>query len=354
MSDDGTRRANLYEGRERPIFDPFVRNDQEPKMNPNWPFREGLLKMYSKPKHLKQLCAMVEENVQNVSKLGQFCASLIITYENKHINFASTFRVGSNFWCTARRNTLPEDLTESPVKTLHLLLSEDIPEVGDYPSFDLLADDPLYSGKLVECDFVVPDNRFRGVYDVDDVDLRSGLARADKSDFVFLESESDNLTGALLPYSEELKSMDQVGVLGYNLPVIESTLERMFGDQHVRFSTISSLFNRFNKKSLSPGNILDGVSDRIFPHSCSTLHGASGSAVVSLSQVGFFCGIHIGGWSKSQVENNNYNMACSVNHPAFVLEYVKNVLPLLDDKERSQIAPYLKKHEDLINLYKLA
>ncbi|KAL0484366.1 hypothetical protein AKO1_005069 [Acrasis kona] len=303
--------------------------------------------MFSKPKHLKQLCAMVEQNIQSVSKLGQFCASLIITYENGHMNFASVFRIGSNFWCTARHNTLPEDLTESPVKTLHLLLSEDIPGVGD-------SNDPDYSGKLVECDILVPDNRFHGVYDLDDVDPRSGLDRADKSDFVFLLSESDNLTGALLPYSDELKSMDQVGVLGYNLPVVESILERMFGDEHVRLSTIVNLFNRFNKKSLSPGNILDGVSDRIFPHSCSTLHGASGSPVVSLSQVGFFCGIHIGGWSKSQVENNNYNMACSVNHPAFVLEYVKNVLPLLDDKERSQIAPYLKKHEDLINHYKLA
>ncbi|KAL0476762.1 hypothetical protein AKO1_002784 [Acrasis kona] len=345
-----TEYEHLYDGRERPIFNPFSASGF-PKFNPNWIFRDNELKLYSKPKHMRNLIKTVGGNILKANELGKSSACLVIVYENEHINFASCFRIGPSIWCTAMHNLLPEDLTNSEVNELYLLLSEEIPGLGDHGSIRELKADSSYKDMIIECAAIPVDPKFFELY-ADDVDIKSGMNRDNRNDFALLRSEKDDgLEGFLLP--ADFNVMDQVGVLGYNLPVFESTLQRMFGDEAVLLSSITSLFNRYNKRSLSPGNVLEGVSNRIFPHSCSTVQGASGSAVVSLEHIGFFNGVHIGGWTKAQLVDNNYNVAISVNHPVFVVEYAKNVLPLISDDLKTLINTFLSKHADLIAKYNL-
>jgi hypothetical protein len=338
---------------ERPIVNPYRSKSQ---LNPNWKWnRNGdKLSISQKPKGLKQVVAFTEENIEKLSKLESKFGSLIIKYENGHYKFASAFRVGPKKWATAGHSLDYEQSTRSIVDKLYITLEHELPYSGHYVELDDYLDEHQYFA-CTKIAYTSASTDERVIEDKDPLRMDK-KAWTDKSDFLFLHVPDDDSEDFLLPHSVPVDKEEYICLLGYHLPVEQSWIEDHFGRDEYTVSKLRDTFHGFNKKSMSPGHIMSHSKERLLAHSSSSLPGSAGSAVVLLKHPDYFTAVHIGAWERERNNdqefmldvNNNYNLAVSIHHPAFVIEYFKHIYSILPETAQKLVKPYLDLHSNLL------
>jgi hypothetical protein len=299
----------------------------------------------AKPEALEELVTVAEENYQELSALHTKFVALLIVYANKNHTFASAFRIGPSIFATAAHNFLPDDKTGSNIEELHIVYDFMLPFARD--SLDAIFDEVTFAPcKRIEYSELT--HSFRTTSDIDPKTWE------DKCDFAFVHVSNDTSNDIVYPYAEEFGNKEFVGITGYHRPITQSYLNEIF-DHEVTTDSMMHTFHGYNRKSFSPGHILDPISHEncrkqsLIPHSCSALPGSAGSMISVLKDVNYFCGIHVGGWKNENEEKHNYNLAVSVNHPAFVIEYALSVFPTLSTEQKEYARPFLSKHAELLN-----
>jgi len=124
-------------------------------------------------------------------------------------------------------------------------------------------------------------------------------------------------------------------------------------------------FHEYKYTVLSLGNALpskDGIkishdSYPLLAVTNSSVICCSGSPYFHLDNPQFVLAQHLGSGVEPKnetihpVHQPNYNLALSVNHPEWVLNYAKYVLPDLPVSDHKIIIPYLQKHRPLIERF---
>lgn len=112
-----------------------------------------------------------------------------------------------------------------------------------------------------------------------------------------------------------------------------------------------------DRMSISVGDVI-GANEYLLKFRASTTCGGSGGPVASFDEPLKLYGLHIPGNFDDRLTSSaesNFNIATSVNHPLWVLNYVKDVLPILShvrswpsDYMLGALMEYLNHHEKLI------
>ncbi|KAL0478950.1 lysophospholipase [Acrasis kona] len=323
---------------ERPVYNPY-----SPKrtLNPNWKWKNDKLVFGSKPRDLSGVVDIALTNAEGLSGLSAAIGGLIIVYENGHVQYASTFRVGPQKWLTADHNTHPEEVSGSMIEHLYVTTELELPFQQQRGIDDILQE----LGTFYACTKIALPHRAQ-----QDVDPRSGLAWHVENDFCFLHVPDDTSTIYMFPTGVELKEKDAVGVFGYHMPINQTYIVDAFGKDEFTVTKICDIFNGFNRKSLSPGQLLAPLTRencfdlQLINHSCSSLPGSSGSVCGMLASPGYFIGVHIGSWSKPSVAENNYNLMLSIHHAEFADAYFNVVYPFLSDVDKLRVQSYKDRH----------
>jgi hypothetical protein len=344
------RRLSRLRTCERPIYNPF--DTKRRKVNPNWPWKletQNLI-ITAKPKALEELIDVAEKNYQELSVLHTKFVALLIVYANKNHTFATGFRVGPSIFATAAHNFLTDDKTGSTIEELHIVYDFMLPFARD--SLDAIFEEVTF----VPCTRIEYSEVTHSLRATADIDPKSGTKMwEDECDFAFVRASNDTSNDIVYPYAEEFGSKDFVGITSYHCPITQRYLNEIFGHEVVAADSMLHTFHGYNRKSYSPGHILDPISHEncikhsLIPHSCSALPGSAGSMISVLKDVNYFCGIHVGGWKNENEEEYNYNLAVSVNHPVFVIEYALSVFPTLSTEQQEYARPFLSKHAELLN-----